>query len=571
LLEILAQCLVKCAVLPGTAKTGEVLRRVRQSVDEILGLSESELLAVTAERMDEVWSLLSAGSPSHVDPCIEKCLKLLDAVFCVAKCAVEYRELGVTYPEMLVDCLAGCKQRLSEAHDMCVQACMDECMSLKKELKYPSDPYLPQATALTVSYSAVCTVSTTGLENACGSFYHLLPFGGYDRPSSADKETTLLPYVNNPGNLYIGFSGMLPPQTLTLLFQMAADCDNRSVQPPQVSWDYLSGNEWTRLHTSEIRADSTNGLQNSGVIILALPDYDPANNTVLSGDYQWLRASVRKKPGRFPETIGVYPHAGLATWRNVDNTGEHLRKPLPAHTINSSVQDLPDIDTIDQPMESFGGRPPETGRDFEMRVGERLQHKDRGILGWDYERLVLERFPTVWKVQTLPARNSRQGHAPGDVLVVIVPGQDSIQTVDPTTPKATSEMLNQIQTYLEGLISPFIRLQVVNPVYVRITVVTTVEFKSDEDTGACIERLNNELKEYLSPWFYDASRAATEGQYGSEADISEFIQTRPYVEAMISIALFYEPDPQTLDWCFFTSALQHYVSVTEPVSNGNSI
>jgi hypothetical protein len=275
---------------------------------------------------------------------------------------------------------------------------------------------------------------------------------------------------------------------------------------------------------------------------------------------------VAKRPDQSPQTIGIYPHAVLASWRDDDNTGEHLSKPLPSYTINSFVQDLPAIASIFQPMESFGGRPPETGSTFDIRVGERLRHKERAILAWDYERLILERFPTVWKVQTLPARNLQRGDDPGNVLVVVVPGPDSIGVVDPTVPTATSEMLQQVQTYLEGLASPFIQLHVVNPVYVRLEVSTTVQFQAASDAGAYIKLLNDELVQYLSPWFYDAARAAKGGRYISEADISEFIQTRPYVEALVSIALWTEPKHQSSDWYFLTSAQQHRIQAAGAVT-----
>ena len=165
----------------------------------------------------------------------------------------------------------------------------------------------------------------------------------------------------------------------------------------------------------------------------------------------------------------------------------------------------------------------------------------------------------IWKVQTLSARDLKQGDQPGNVLVVVVPGPDSTQVLDPITPRASRDLLQQIQTYLRGLVSPFVKLHVVNPHYVHIEVVTTVRFSDGDDHGADIERLNNELVQYLAPWFYDNARAAKGGYYVSEADISEFIQTRPYVNAMISLAFIYKPKRKTYDWYFLTSAQKHQI------------
>ena len=268
----------------------------------------------------------------------------------------------------------------------------------------------------------------------------------------------------------------------------------------------------------------------------------------------------------FPDTIGIYPNATTARWQDLPDTGNTLGKPLPAHTITSSVQPLPYIDTIDQPMESFGGRPPENRDEFETRLGERLRHKDRAIAAWDYERLVLARFPTVWKVQALPARNPRHGDAPGDVLVVVVAGPDTLDVIDPTVPSASGAVLGAIHEYLEGLTSPFVRLHVVNPVYVRITVSVTVQFSGDEDTGAAITRLNDELVRYLSPWFYDAARAATRGRYANEDEIEAFIETQPGVEGLWNFEVKYDRPTEDLEWYFLTSAQEHDIVAADIVT-----
>src|SRR5215213_6212293 len=434
-------------------------------------------------------------------------------------------------------------------------------MSLKKELKYPNEPYVPMATSLTLNYHARCTIKAASDNDDCGQVFHLLPFGGYEAvKSSVRASMPLLPRFDCAGSLYFGFSSLIPPQNLTMLFQLAAGGDDTEPgESPLVTWEYLSKNRWIPLSTTQLRADTTNGLQNTGILTLALPSYDPDGNTLFASGGQWLRASVETRAASFPKAAGIFPHAVLCTWGDNNNTGENLQQPLRAHTINSSVEDLPGIDSINQPIESFGGRPPETDRAFVIRVGERLRHKDRAILSWDYERLVLERFPAVWQVQALPARKQQRGDSPGDVLVLVVAGPDNISFVDPTAPLATSDLLYQIKTYLEDRVSPWVQLHVVNPTYVRIGVSTYVQFRDDEDPGANIVRLNDELVKYLSPWFCDTARAERGARYASESDISEFIQTRPYVEAMDSISFRYEPEPQSLDWYFLTSARQHWI------------
>lgn len=565
LIRLAAPCIEQCWPESGASSAAQTRPSASERVSAFMRLFPEQRARFIRQCMEMCGGKSGVTSPPP-GPGSDVCLPLFSAILCVIECQAE----PASPPVPLEDCLLACRQRLDEARKACFDNCVNECVSVKGDLQYPNEPYLPQATKLAAHYTATCTIppasSPSGQE--CGQFFHLLPFGGYRRSDIAARlSPTLLPDFSYPGNLYIGFTGLTTPQTLTLLFQMTGDPGGAAAEPPPpVVWQYLAGNVWTPLLKSQVLADTTNGLQNTGIVTLGLPAYDPSGNTVLApvdpelpADSQWLRASVEGDPARFPDTVGVYPHAGLATWQNFDNTGEHLSEPLPPYTINGSVQDLPYVGGINQPVESFGGSPPETARTFQMRVGERLRHKDRAVLGRDYELLVLERFPTVWKVQTLPARNPLSGESPGEVTVVVVSGRNSTQAIDPTAPTATAELLGNVRTYLEERASPFVQLHVVNPVYVRIEVSASVRFRAEATQGASAVLLNDELVRYLSPWFYDAARAAKGGRYASEADISEFIQTRPYVETMDGISFSYEPRPDGLDWYFLTSARQHRI------------
>jgi hypothetical protein len=145
------------------------------------------------------------------------------------------------------------------------------------------------------------------------------------------------------------------------------------------------------------------------------------------------------------------------------------------------------------------------------------------------------------------------------VLLVVMPSQDSESTQDPTTPTLSADMLGRIEESLAASASPFVRLHVVNPIYVRIQVTAKVSFRDEAGAGSSIERLNDDLIGYLSPWSEDPARTARGADYASEADISEFVQTRPYVASMTSIAFAYAPAPATLAWYFLTSAAAHRI------------
>jgi hypothetical protein len=233
---------------------------------------------------------------------------------------------------------------------------------------------------------------------------------------------------------------------------------------------------------------------------------------------------------------------------------------LPAGTIKAPAEEIAGLAPVLQPMPSFGGRPAETERTYQLRLAERLRHKDRAAQGWDYERLVLERFPQLWKVRALPARGAG-GAAPGSVLVVVVAGPDGNESADLTIPRAASALLGAVQGYLAERASPFAAIEVVNPVYVRVRVRAEVAFRAPGaggDGGGTVERLNADLVAWLSPWSPDAAWAA-DHDCALEADVSRFIRSRPYVDALLGVEISHDPAPETLEWYFLTSAERHDV------------
>lgn len=421
-----------------------------------------------------------------------------------------------------------------------------------KELSYPNQPWMPMASAVVLGYGASVE------QGAEARFFDLLAFGGWV-PSGAALVSSPGTAAADSGQLCLGFDSLPTGVDLALLMRMAADGDGATPDP---AWSRLNGDVWMPLTPQQVRSDQTGGLRNTGILTLNTGSQTVAEtSTLFPGGAQWLRARVATDPDGFPSMLGIYANATLAAW--VDNGAGAARQgtPLPPGTIQKAAVQLPAIDQIGQPMESFGGRPPEDRRAFTIRLSERLRHKDRAVLGWDYERLVLENYPSLWMAKTLPLIDpAHPGQHPGSVAVAVIPGADAVGGIDPAMPAVGPDTLEQIAEFLRAKASCWANLHVVNPVYVAITVKVEVNFAEDEDTGACIKRLNDDLHGWLSPWYYDAARAATQGAYASEDDILEFIQTRPYVEGVVRCAFSYSPDPAALDWYCLTSAPQHQIA-----------
>ncbi|MBK8251185.1 MAG: baseplate J/gp47 family protein [Polyangiaceae bacterium] len=426
-------------------------------------------------------------------------------------------------------------------------------------LLYPNAPWVPQLLSISAHYSADEVIFGADASTDTALF-QLLPWSGSRKVSSRDSSVSLFPVFAHSGNLYLGFTGLVTPVRQTFLFQMEPLWSISDSPMPSVHWEILSEAGWLALPPKRVDSDSTSGLTKTGIVTLSLPTASGQNRSLLPGDLQWLRACVNEGESRFPKTVALYPNAALSHFKPGDATGVHLSAPLPPHTITQALTDLPDVETIDQPMASFGGVPAEDDETFYTRLGERLRHKDRALQAWDIERLVFQNYPAIEQAVALPCRTAAGTKKAGHTLVVVIPGPASNETSDPTTPAAPSDLLGEIQQTIQDKSSAFVQVAVANPIYVRIAVTAQVEFRDPDDVGNSIRRLNDDLITYLSPWSDGPEKAQYGAHYASEEAILNFVSTRPYVAAVFSISYGYSPPRESVPWYYLTSAAQHTIS-----------
>ena len=219
--------------------------------------------------------------------------------------------------------------------------------------------------------------------------------GGGANQYSADEQ--------EEGMLFIGIENAVPLQMVSMLFQFAegsaADEDN---DPPEIHWSYLTNNEWRPMKEESIVSDGTYGFQTTGIVKIEIPQDATKNNTIISTGLYWICASVTENSTRIPMLIDVVTQAVLASFEDNNNDQSHFDKALPAGSISKLSVAVAAVAKVSQPFASFDGKHKEIGKEFYTRVSERLRHKARAITPWDYEHLVLDRFPSVYKVKCIP-------------------------------------------------------------------------------------------------------------------------------------------------------------------------
>ncbi|ASU33909.1 hypothetical protein [Mucilaginibacter xinganensis] len=353
------------------------------------------------------------------------------------------------------------------------------------------------------------------------------------------------------GQLFIGLQNLQPLQTLSLLFQFAdgsaIDEDN---DPPLINWSYLVYNEWRPLKAENLISDSTYGFQTTGIVKLDVPGDINSRHTIITDGLYWFSASVCKDSRCIPQLIDVVAQATEVQFFDQNNSQLHFDNALAAGTINKLSVAVAQVSKVTQPFASFDGKHKEVGKEYYTRVSERLRHKRRAVTSWDYEHLVLDRFPNVFKVKCIPTTDpgcicrkpvTHREHlgkikccgpvsVTGHVLIVPVPNLKNNNAVNPLQPKTGRLTLIEISDYLSKVTSPFVKVHARNPVYEQVIVFFRVKFLSGVDKGYYLKKLNDEIVQYLTPWAFDETIEAEFGQKIYASAVINFIEQRPYVD-----------------------------------------
>ena len=437
--------------------------------------------------------------------------------------------------------------------------------AIKAESYDVKPPYTPKMKSLGLSYDASLEIDVKAYSRGpeTDQIFHIHAFGYNEvQPERPGQAIAFLPQYDHEGELYIGLQDAVPPQTVSLLFQMAEGSADPDLAPVPVEWSYLSDDRWLSLGNGNVLLDTTRGLINSGVVELRLEP--AAANTRLPAGHYWLRAAIARNGDSVCDTIAIHTQAVSASFLDRGNAASHYARPLPAETITETVVPEPGLDAVKQPYTSFGGKTEEEHRVFYTRISERLRHRQRALTPWDYERLVLERFPQLYKAKCLPAGSSGRPEDIGQVEIVVIPDIRNQVPFDPFEPKVPADLIADIEGYLADKIPPYADVRVRNPHYVPVKIRFGVRFRPDRDEGFYIRKLNEELKRFLSPWAYEEAADITIGGRIYANSIVNFVDERDYVDYIATISLFSSDDGRRFVAAQGSEEEGYYVTTERP-------
>ncbi|MCB0575242.1 MAG: baseplate J/gp47 family protein, partial [Saprospiraceae bacterium] len=367
-----------------------------------------------------------------------------------------------------------------------------------------------------------------------------------------------MPPFPDEGTLYIGLKNVLPGGTLSLLFQLAEATADPEIGDAPLEWAYLIDNEWQELRKQfEVLDDQTAGLIASGIVRLSIPfNISSTGTTILPNTLNWIKVSAKQKTAAVSDTIAVYAQAVKTTFLpKPDNDTSRLNDPLKPKNISKLEVADAAVKKIEQPYESFGGIPAEAPSEFYRRVGERLRHKGRAVTLYDYERMVLEAFPEIFKVKCIThtlARNARNDEndyylAPGHVALAILPDMKRFSFAAKLEPKASSALLRRIEDFLQKRSTPFVRIKAVNPLFEKIKIKTDVVFRAGKDQKYYESKLKEDLLRFLTPWAFGEQERLSFGGKMYRSSILHFVEGLDYVDYVYNFQLL---DSESVDQQF---------------------
>lgn len=413
------------------------------------------------------------------------------------------------------------------------------------EVIIPNEPWTPVIKEMSIDYKATATITDIDL-------IHLYPYTGTYKAEELETAPSLFPTFCDEGSLYLGLKDLQPGSNLNVLFQLAEATADSESQKEDIQWFYLENNTWKLLRTGfEVLEDATEGLTTSGIIRFALPGNITNENTVLPKGLHWIKAAIPVNSRSVAETMGIFTQAVRATFTNEEtNDKQRLDQPLPAASLTKLKVADNAVKKITQPFETFGGSVPEETGQYYVRVSELLRHKGRAIQKFDYERLVLNAFPQVFKAKCINHSFALDAHkyvndhpiAPGYVLLAVIPDMNKLKAMQQFEPRVPVSMLEAIHQYLAKKTSPFVRLRVMNPRYEKVQFCLRVKLYLGKDENFYKEKLKEDLREFLAPWAVGVYDKLTFGQCINRSDIIRFLESRDYIDYIIELKMRHEDD-----------------------------
>jgi hypothetical protein len=459
--------------------------------------------------------------------------------------------------------------------------------AVKALLKSPpdpiNDPYTPMVRDIALDYSARSAPSE--LERAeADAFtdtdvwcFHVDAFGaarvhawlGAAQPGGAGTVPLLAPHAD-AGELLIGLSGVGAGDSVSLLFQAAEGSADPEATPQTLRWSVLADNGWRTLAPEEVTLDTTRHLRTSGLVALVLPRETSTGHTLLAPGLAWLRASILAEPRAACDLVGVHANAVELVFDDTRANAPHGDAALAAGSIVKLKTPVAEVKSVAQAYASFGGAAEESETALARRAAERLRHRDRCIAPWDWERIVLEAFPSVHRAKCIPHANPRSWLAPGHVMLVLVPDLRNHNAIDPLRPRVDLDTQQRVHAHVKARCAPAVQVWVRNPSYREVRLSFKLKLRPGFGFNFYRGVVHDAIVRALSPWAFDRTRALGFGGRVERSVLLDLVEELDSVDYVTDFRMFVDDGPDvaeaqadTPDAILVSASLHDIVEVVE--------
>lgn len=407
----------------------------------------------------------------------------------------------------------------------------------KKQIDMPNLPYAPQMEHFSVDYSSE---EELHLAQQTSQIYHLQPFGTNLLNNAKNiNHFCMVPSISGQANLLFGLDHVNGGEIIRLFVDMhPLEKEIDKTLFPKIRWYSGNGYQWEPLSPQSIIQDDTRNFLVSGNIEISLPNnlQDQSNSIE---ELYWLRASIEENAEAISDVNGIYLHViQVERLFPEDSSGKFI--PVPALSITEATPKIMGLEEIIQLKNSAGGRLPESHRMMQVRLAERISHRNRAVTAHDYERLILENFTSVKKVKCFPGIDSK-GKRPGTVTIAIIERNRRLENNH--TPKANCQLLLDIEDFLQSYTSMFANVDLINPIYEYLQVRCKVIFQPNLSEGYYLRKLNEEINHYIAFW-EQTDDPPVFGNTVSVIELANFIRSRDYVVQIENFSLIHLSEEQ---------------------------
>ena len=309
---------------------------------------------------------------------------------------------------------------------------------------------------------------------------HIRPLSNqHNSYSDNSHPVAMLDGPEDEGNLLIGIKGAIGENLIRMYLDMELlqrEIDHDFL--PHTDWCYRDASRWVQMDAVNVLRDDTGGLMHSGAVVLQLP-FCITSEMTDSEEIFWLCVAVHSHLDNCSTVRSIYLNVAEA-------------KPEMTEGAKLSVPGLVGYRRI-APL--VGTRSEEDMAEVRTRISERISHRNRLLLPDEYEQMVLQEFPDIVKIKCFPGMDAKRQNRSSLVTLAAI----HTRSAD-AYPLCTDELLCRMEEHLRQYTSPFVKVDVINPVYEEVTVFCGISLKGGEAAGTAIQEVHEGLRDCIAPW-----------------------------------------------------------------------